>query len=84
MLIIQIVPHLPPAIDRVGDYALNLAQQLRKDFGIESHFIVCDPSWTGATQIQGFPISQVNVHSADTLLSLLASDRTAKILLHYG
>ena len=83
MLIIQVVPRLPPAVDGVGDYALNLAQQLRKDFGIETHFIVCDPTWTGATEIGGFPISQISVHSANTLLSLLPSDRTATVLLHY-
>ncbi|NEO43484.1 MAG: glycosyltransferase family 1 protein [Moorea sp. SIO4A3] len=83
MLIIQIVPQLPPAINGLGDYAFNLAQQLRKDFGIETHFIVCDPTWTGATQIEGFPVSQVNVHSADTLVSLLPRDPTATVLLHY-
>ncbi|NEO44551.1 glycosyltransferase family 1 protein [Moorena sp. SIO3I6] len=81
--VISIVPRLPPAIDGVGDYAFNLAQQLRKDFRIETHFLVCDPTWTGTTQIQGFPISQVNVHSADTLLSRLPRDPTATVLLHY-
>ncbi|MGB7441353.1 MAG: glycosyltransferase family 1 protein [Coleofasciculaceae cyanobacterium] len=83
MSIISIVPRLPPAIDGVGDYALNLAQQLRKDFGIETHFIVCNPTWTGATQIDGFPVSQMSTHSADTLLSLLPRDCTATVLLHY-
>ncbi len=38
--VIAIVPRLPPAIDGVGDYALNLARQLRKDFNIHTHFIV--------------------------------------------
>jgi hypothetical protein len=83
MNIIQFVPRLPPAIDGVGDYALNLACRLRQDFGIETHFIVSDPTWTGATHIEGFPVSQVTVHSADTLLSLLPSDRAATVLLHY-
>lgn len=85
MVIVQVVPRLPPAIDGVGDYALNLARQLRTDFGIETHFIVGDPTWTGATQIEGFPISRVTVHSASTLLSLLPRDcqYSTPVLLHY-
>ncbi len=41
----SIVPRLPPAIDDVGDYALNLARQLRKDFNVPTHFIVGNPTW---------------------------------------
>ncbi len=78
-----IVPRLPPAIDGVGDYALNLARQLRTDFGMETHFIVGDPTWSSATQIEGFPVTQVTARSAATLLTLLPSDRAAVILLHY-
>ena len=33
--ITAIVPRLPPAIDGVGDYTLNLARQLRKDFNMD-------------------------------------------------
>lgn len=85
MLITSIVSRLPPAIDGVGDYALNLALQLHKDFNIETHFIVGDPKWTGATNIAGFPISQVRECSAKSILSLLPSDRCSysTILLHY-
>ena len=83
MLIIQIVPKLPPAIDGLGDYALNLARQFRKDFGIETHFIVGNPTWTGAKQIEEFPVSKVNDHSADNLLSLLTNNRISTVLLHY-
>lgn len=36
--IIQIVPRLPPAIDGVGDYALNLARQLRKIINFRAFF----------------------------------------------
>ena len=46
--IIQIVPKLPPAIDGLGDYALNIARQLYKDFGVKTHFVVGDPAWVGA------------------------------------
>lgn len=77
-----IVPRLLPAIDGVGDYALNLASQLYKDFAIETHFIVCDSNWTRATNIKGFPISQVTASSTSNLLSLLALD-ISTVLLHY-
>jgi hypothetical protein len=85
MLVISIVPRLYPAIDGVGDYALSLARQLRKDFGIETHFICGDPSWTGTTSIEGFSISRVTHRSTDNLLSLLL-DRdkiSTSVLLHY-
>lgn len=85
MLAISIVPRLPPEIDGVGDYALSLARQLRLDFGIEMHFIVCDPTWAGATEVEGFPIDKVELRSAATLLSLLLSccQNSAIVFLHY-
>ena len=86
MVIYSIVPQLPPAIGGVGDYALNLARQLRQDFHLETHFIVSDPAWSGAPHLQGFPVSQVTVQSSNQLLSLLLSDRTSvvtTVLLHY-
>ncbi len=83
MLVISIIPRLPPAIDGVGDYALNLARKLFQEFGIKTHFLVGDPTWAGATQIEGFPITQVSVCSATSLFSLLPSDRPATVLLHY-
>ncbi|OUL30809.1 hypothetical protein BV375_13445 [Nostoc sp. 106C] len=81
--VFSIVPQLPPAIDGVGDYALNLARQIRKDFNIQTHFIVCNPTWVGAVEIEGFSISQVIDRSANALLTLLSGDRTSSILLHY-
>ncbi|MHC5610267.1 MAG: glycosyltransferase family 1 protein [Nostoc sp.] len=86
----SIVPRLPPEIDGVGDYALNLARQLRKDFNIQTHFIVGNTKWNGAAEIDGFPVSQISMgvagrrcRSPDALLTLLSSDRTSSILLHY-
>jgi hypothetical protein len=81
--IIQIIPRLPPAIDGVGDYALHLARQLRKDYNIQTHFIVGNPGWRGAPEIEGFPISQVSDRSAETLLSILLGNQPCAILLHY-
>ena len=80
--IISIVPRLPPSIDGVGDYALNLARQLRKDFNIQTHFIVGNPTWMGSLEIEGFPISQITDSSANKLVELL-SDLYSPVLLHY-
>ncbi|WP_250124085.1 glycosyltransferase family 1 protein [Chroococcidiopsis sp. CCMEE 29] len=85
MLVISIVPRLFPVIDGVGDYALQLAQQLRKDFSIETHFIVGDPNWNGSTKIEGFPIDKLPLRSALELSSLLLNccPNSTIVLLHY-
>jgi hypothetical protein len=84
MLVTSIVPRLPKAVDGVGDYAFNLARQLRKELGIETHFIVGDPTWTGSDRIEGFSVSRVNSQSAATLLSLLPGEKAStSVLLHY-
>ncbi|WP_103668170.1 hypothetical protein [Pseudanabaena sp. BC1403] len=81
--VISIVPRLPKAIDGVGDYALNLARQLRKDFNIQTQFIVGNPEWKGELELEGFPINQVVDSSSDQLTSFLEGDRTSPVLLHY-
>ncbi|XWK91362.1 MAG: hypothetical protein U7127_15325 [Phormidium sp.] len=84
MQIISIVSGLPPAIDGVGDYALNLARQLRKDFAINTHFIVGNPKWVGADEIEGFPVSKIGDRTVSNLLSLLNKNSVqSTILLHY-
>jgi hypothetical protein len=45
MEILQIVPGLPPTISGVGDYTFILAQKLRKEHGIKTQFVVCEPNW---------------------------------------
>ncbi len=71
----SIVPRLPPAIDGVGDYALNLARQLRKDFNIQTHFIVGNPTWSGASEIKGFPVTHICDRNLDKLVEMLNCDR---------
>jgi hypothetical protein len=78
-----IVPRLPPAIDGVGDYALNLARQLRKDFNIQTHFIVGNSQWNGQSELEGFPVTQVTNNSSKHLVELLSGDRPLPVLLHY-
>lgn len=88
--VIQIIPQLPPSINGVGDYALNLARQMRKDYQIETTFIVGDRYWEGAIAIEDFPIKKVETNSAEALLSLiynnssqLVSTPRIPVLLHY-
>lgn len=69
--VISIVPRLPPSIDGLGDYAFNLALQLRQDFSIQTHFVVGDPSWEGNTTIEEFAVSRVEKRTANALLALL-------------
>ncbi|MBD6617927.1 glycosyltransferase family 1 protein [Komarekiella sp. 'clone 1'] len=85
MQVIQIVPQLPPSINGLGDYALNLARQLRKQYNIETRFIVGDRNWQGATEIEDFPIQQVTADSAEALFSILSFDKnqSVSVLLHY-
>ncbi|MBD2107746.1 glycosyltransferase family 1 protein [Nodosilinea sp. FACHB-13] len=82
--ICQIVPSLPPDINGVGDYALNLANQLRLDFGINTHFIICDPAWVGSDKLEGFPVNQISYRSAKSLIAQLVNiEPKSSILLHY-
>jgi hypothetical protein len=85
MVIIQVVPALPPAIDGLGDYALNLARQLRQGLGKETHFVVGNPTWEGERMIEGFPITVLPKRSGTAVLSSLlkVSSRPAPVLLHY-
>lgn len=85
MVLIQVIPRLPPAIDGLGDYALNLARQLRQEFGEETHFVVGNPTWNGGKEIEGFAISTVSVSSHIAILSVLLNDCPSQttVLLHY-
>ncbi len=83
MIIIQIVPRLPPTTDGVGDYAFNLARQLRQDHNIQTHFIVCDRTYSSDKNIDDFPISQLSNSTAEALLSTLSQSQIDKVLLHY-
>src|SRR2546429_1310848 len=83
-MLVQIVPRLPPATDGLGDYALNLARELHVNFGIESRFIVCDPTWIGKDEVEGFSTHQLKDCSADSLKSILLNLKPfSAVLLHY-
>lgn len=76
-----IVPRLPPSVDGLGDYGLNLAKQMRKDFGVDTLFIVGDHLWNGAPLVEGFEVRKVAGRTKKDLLSILPLN--APVLLHY-
>src|SRR5439155_22194475 len=84
MEIVQIVPRLPPSISGVGDYAYSLASQLRATHGIHSRFVVCDPTWLGPKDFDGFSIDQLNTQQAGELESRISAlGMPATVVLHY-
>lgn len=85
MHLLAIIPRLPPLVDGIGDYALSLARLLRQDIGIETHFIVTDPNWTDAGEVEGFSVTPLPVHSTAELLKVLSADGAgeATVLVHY-
>jgi hypothetical protein len=89
MNIIQIVPRMPPRTDGIGDHALCLAEQLRKHHNIISTFLVCDPTWRGSSEINGFRVE--SVRSRDSRAFIDAITRSAHglnedlpLLLHFA
>lgn len=84
--IISIVTRLPPSIDGVGDYSLQLALNLRRLYSIETCFIVGDPLWQGSSEIQGFSVFKIDSRESDSLLSLLHNfkQKNSLILLQYA
>lgn len=85
MNLTAIIPRLPPVVDGIGDYALCLARLLRDNVGVTTRFIVTDPAWTGADNVEGFGVTRMTSHAADELLNLLSGDSSAceQVLLHY-
>jgi hypothetical protein len=69
--LVQIVPQLPPAISGVGDYSLLLASQLRRDFEVETCFVVGNPDWRGPAHVDGFRVCQVSERSSAALKVVL-------------
>lgn len=82
--ILQIVPRLPPSISGVGDYAYLLARELRDAHGIQTRFIVCDPSRVRKNDLDGFRVERINAPKSEELArQLTSSEGLAAVLLHY-
>src|ERR1700710_815786 len=88
--LIQIVPSLWPAVDGIGDYALQLARQLRALSGVETTFVVCDPSWPEELWSGEFKAVGLKKRSEKLLLGevlrLLTSQAksSSRLLLHFS
>jgi hypothetical protein len=83
--VISIVPRLHPSTDGVGDYALCLARQLRKDYEIETQFIVGDPDWDGPCIVENFNVSRLETRSPTSLASTieaLQEEISSTIIVH--
>ncbi|MCA1991910.1 MAG: hypothetical protein LDL41_07670 [Coleofasciculus sp. S288] len=83
MNIIQIVPRIPPVVDGVGDYAIKLADGLRKNYGILSHFLTCQDGFKPSPVINGFPVTQLPTQNTLAFLDSLPKS-IDKIILHYS
>jgi hypothetical protein len=85
MEIVQVVPTFPPVVSGVGDYALLLAEELRRRHNLHSRFIVGDPDWAGEPEAQGFPVTKAPARTPESLARLLSEQTCAglPVLLHY-
>lgn len=86
-IVTVIVPRLPPSVDGLGDYGLNLAKQMQLDFGIQTEFIVGDPAWSGDASSLAFKVAKLTSRSSKELESLLSKNLDANsshtVILHY-
>ena len=82
--ILQIVPRFPPSVSGVGDYANVLARQLRGAHGIQTRFLVCDPSRPEEKEIGGFRVDRFDSHKAGDLARRISvPEMPETVLLHY-
>jgi hypothetical protein len=80
------VPRLPPLVDGVGDYSLSLARRLQQDFGLEIRFMICDPAWSGAGDLEEFAIAGLTSRTSTALCQQLEAwqqNQSTIVLLHY-
>jgi len=83
--LVHIVPGLRPRMDGAGEYALNLALELRQAHGINSQFIVCDPERDDSGWVEGFAVQRLRVKNEACIWSMLplAKNQFPAVLLHY-
>jgi hypothetical protein len=77
----HIVPLFAPVIDGVGDYSLNLARALRSGHSLDSRFVVADPSWNGAGEVDGFSVIGPTTVEASRMSNAIEND--GYVILHY-
>ncbi|MBW4603170.1 MAG: hypothetical protein KME29_27325 [Calothrix sp. FI2-JRJ7] len=86
MKIIQIVPHPPTDIGGISTYSLKLAEELFKDYGVFTHFLIPFPIYKNfqiPSAINGFPINILSQKKLKVFLSLIPKN-TDTIIVHYS
>jgi hypothetical protein len=83
MNIVQIVPALPPSISGVGDYALLLAKELSRSYGVISRLLVGNPHWNGRQTVDEFHVEKVSSASSRALQAAIRENSAETIVLHY-
>jgi hypothetical protein len=85
--ILQIVPRLPPLVDGLGDYAVELGTALAAHHGFSVEYLVTDPAWRpGPDDGLARRVERLARPSAIALvaqLQELAQDGPFVVLLHY-
>jgi hypothetical protein len=86
MNIICIVPRLPPVIDGVGDYTLNLARKLRSSFGVSTIFLAIDLNFNFPSNIDGFTVEMIESQSSVGLIGSLGklSQNVSAVIVQYA
>lgn len=82
--ILQIIPTPPNCSDGIGDFSLLLAEQLLKDYRINSHFLVFRNDVQVESNINGFPITCLSNYSVEAFLLALPQDISTIILQFSG
>jgi hypothetical protein len=75
--VLQIVPHLPGTFDGVGDYALNLAKALTRNYQLATTFLVAAD--TSVPSVEGYPV--LAGLSDDSIAEL--AEKHDHVILHY-
>ena len=84
--LIQIVPHLPPTMSGVGDYAVLLAEELRRAHNVDTSFVIGNRDWNGPAAASGFRVRRLEARTAGSLVGALGEEPSAgaSVLLQYS
>ncbi len=84
MHILQIVPRLPPQIDGLGDYAVELGTALTAEHGFIVDYLVTDPAWrTDGSLPRVRALSMPTASALVAHLTAAAAGGPLVVLLHY-
>lgn len=81
--ILQIIPTPPNYADGIGDYALQLATQLRQNFQVDTQFLVFRHDLQVEPSVSGFSIQQLSIHTAEKFCAAIP-DGIQSIILHFS